>query len=110
MGRGGNRASRAAHGPQTPAADTQHASAAPQQPAQNDSAAPAAANDTDRVNEKEDPLSDWNLLNHTNRRANRNTNDDKPAFDIFHQPENNVNNTDDDDDNTPPFFKRRNRQ
>ncbi|WP_367368349.1 cell division protein FtsZ [Schleiferilactobacillus harbinensis] len=110
MGRGGNRASRVAHGPQTPAADTQHASAAPQQPAQNDSAAPAAANDTDRVNEKEDPLSDWNLLNHTNRRANRNTNDDKPAFDIFHQPENNVNNTDDDDDNTPPFFKRRNRQ
>lgn len=110
MGRGGNRASRAVHGPQTPAADTQHASAAPQQPAQNDSAAPAAANDTDRVNEKEDPLSDWNLLNHTNRRANRNTNDDKPAFDIFHQPENNVNNTDDDDDNTPPFFKRRNRQ
>ncbi|MFT8339309.1 cell division protein FtsZ, partial [Schleiferilactobacillus harbinensis] len=100
MGRGGNRASRVAHGPQTPAADTQHASAAPQQPAQNDSAAPAAANDTDRVNEKEDPLSDWNLLNHTNRRANRNTNDDKPAFDIFHQPENNVNNTDDDDDNT----------
>ncbi|MFT8409997.1 MAG: cell division protein FtsZ [Schleiferilactobacillus perolens] len=69
------------------------------------------------VHSSEDPTtpfgSDWNLLNHNSQDAERRraarTNDDKPAFDIFHQPESNVNNTDDDDDTTPPFFKRRNR-
>ncbi|ERL66479.1 cell division protein FtsZ [Schleiferilactobacillus shenzhenensis] len=104
----GGRPARASHTAPTGNANGQSASPQASQPTP---AAPGQQPDA-RVSEKEDPLSDWNLLNHSSRRNNRNSddnNDDKPAFDIFHQPENNVNNTDDDDDSTPPFFKHRNR-